>query len=114
MHEPEEEDPMGMEQTVSFPGAVPSWPTIRDVLTRQGQAVQMRLIDGELSFPDEEPPEAWREIRVAIGGNMVTVRRSAAAVTLVIWGNADAELLRVRDVLAAAFAEAGGGEVKAG
>lgn len=104
---------MGMEQTVTFPaGPVPAWPTVGDLLARSGFAVQMRMIDSELAFPDELPPAAWRELRLGTLGGMVTVRKSANAVALVTWGNADAALLQAWNALTWAFAEAGRGQVQ--
>ncbi len=100
---------MGLEQTVTFPSVIPSWPDVLQVLSRQGFNVQMRMIDGELAFPDEIPPEPWRELRVSSDAGMVTIRRAADRVTLVTWGNAEAPLIAIRDALAAAFAEAGAG-----
>ena len=48
---------MGMEQTVTFPAGSPcSWPAARALLASRGFPVQVRMIDGELSSPDEEPP----------------------------------------------------------
>ena len=103
---------MGVELRVTYPErAVPAWPTVAELLARHGWAVQMRMIDGELAFPDEQPPEAWREIRVAAGGAMITVRRSEQEVRLVAWGNADEAQRRLWQALAWAFASAGGGVV---
>src|SRR5205814_1612460 len=62
---------MGMSQTVTFSqGKPPAWPAVRDLLAGRGYPVQMRMIDGELAFPDEEPPETWRELRVASSQGM--------------------------------------------
>jgi hypothetical protein len=103
-----------MDQTVAFPqGKVPAWPEVAAVLARRGRPVQMRMIDGELAFPDEEPPPAWREIRVGASGAMVTVRRGEGRVVLVTWGNADAAARELWDLLTWAWAEAGGGLVQA-
>ena len=53
---------MGMEHAVTFPaGSPPSWPAARYLLASHGFPVQVRMINGELAFPDEEPPENWRE-----------------------------------------------------
>jgi hypothetical protein len=44
------------------------------------------MIDGELAFPDEEPPEDWRELRIGTPeGMMVTIRRERDRVVLVVW-----------------------------
>jgi hypothetical protein len=104
---------MGVQLSVDFAeGPTPAWPAVAEVLARHGWPVQMRMIDGELAFPDEQPPEGWREIRVAAGGAMVTVRRGEHDVTLVAWGNADEAQRRLWQVLAWAFAQAGGGLVR--
>jgi hypothetical protein len=104
---------MGVELNVTFPGRpVPAWPVVAKLLAGRGSAVQMRMIDGELAFPDEQPPEDWREIRVAAGGTMVTIRRSGQEVRLVAWGNADENQRRLWQLLAWAFAQAGDGLVR--
>ena len=98
---------MGMDQTVSFAGAGPDWAAVRDLLARHGYPVQMRMIDGQLAFPDEEPPEGWRELRVGTPQGMVTLRRGGGAVVCVTWGNADAALRQAWNALAWGWAEAG-------
>jgi hypothetical protein len=70
------------------------------------------MIDGELAFPDEQPPETWRELRFRTPQGMVTVRREANRLVFVTWGNADAELREQCDALAQTFADAGGGTVE--
>lgn len=104
---------MGMEQTVTFPAAAPAWADVADLLARAGLAVQMRMIDGELAFPDEAPPAGWRELRIAAGGAMVTLRRGEGQVAVVAWGNAGAAQRRLYDAAAWALARAGGGRVTA-
>jgi hypothetical protein len=103
---------MGMDQTVTFAADVPAWPAVRGLLARGGFPVELRMIDGELAFPDEEPPEAWRELRLGTPQGMVTVRRDAGRVVCVTWGNADAALREAWNAAAWAFAEAGGGRVQ--
>lgn len=80
---------MGMSQVVECPGGVPAWPVVAAALKAKGHAIQMRMIDGQLAFPDEQPSAEWRELRISLGGAMVTVRRQASAVEVVTWGNAD-------------------------
>jgi hypothetical protein len=106
---------MGMEQTVSYGGQpVPGWETIAGLLAQRGLVVQMRMIDGQLAFPDEVPPAEWRELRVGTTQGMVTLRREGASIVLVVWGNADLGLRQVWNALAWACAEAGGGRVQTG
>src|SRR5439155_11956977 len=81
---------MGMEQTVTFSVGRPvPWPSVRDLLVSHGFPVEVRMIDGELAFPNEEPPENWRELRLATSeGLVVTARREQDRVVLAGWGNA--------------------------
>jgi hypothetical protein len=103
---------MGMEQTVTFPAGAPDWPAVGGLLGRSGFPVQLRMIDGALSFPDEVPAATWRELRLGTPLGMVTVRRDGDRVTLVTWGNADAGLRQAWNALAWAFAAAGNGQVQ--
>jgi hypothetical protein len=102
---------MGMDQTVTFAGEPPAWAAVRDLLAARGFAVQTRMIDGELAFPDEAPPAGWRELRVGTPQGMVTLRREPGRVVCVTWGNADAALRQAWNALAWAWAAAGGGRV---
>lgn len=103
---------MGVEQSVTFASGVPDWTAVKAVLQRVNYGMQMRMIDGQLAFPDEEPAADWRELRLGTAGGMVTVRREPGRAIFVIWGNADAALLRGRNALIWAFAEAGQGLVE--
>jgi len=106
---------MGQERVVTFAAeAMPSWERVGELLGRSGFAVQMRMIDGQLAFPDEQPPENWAELRVGTPQGMVTIRRESDRVRLVTWGNADAAMLQAWNTLAWAFAEVGGGRVEDG
>ena len=103
---------MGMDLRVSFGETqLPSWPTVVAAMAARGWAVSMRMIDNELAFPDETPPETWRELRVGADGAMVTIRRAKDGVALVAWGNADAAQRRLWHRLAWAFASAGDGVI---
>jgi hypothetical protein len=105
--------PMGVDQTVTFPAGNPiSWSATRDLLASHGYPVSVRMIDGELAFPDEEPPANWRELRLGTPDGMITVRREPDRVVLVVWGNADAGLVQAWNALTWAFALAGKGQVQ--
>lgn len=104
---------MGMEQSISFAGTtIPAYPVVRDFLTQRGFPLQMGLIDGELAFPDELPPDSWRELRLRTPQGMVTVRRDGERVVFVTWGNADAAMLQAWNAVVYAFAEVGGGRIE--
>ena len=91
---------MGMSQRVDCPGGVPDWPTVAAKLP----APQMRMIDGQLAFPDEIPPADWHELRISLAGVMVTVRRDGDAVEVVTFGNADDSMRAAWETVAKAFA----------
>src|SRR6266545_6046817 len=103
---------MGMEQRVTF-GSVarPLWPAVAELLGARGLVVQLRMINAELAFPDDVPPENWRELRLGTPGGMVTLRREPAGVALVIWGNSEPALRQAWHALTWACAETTGGRV---
>src|SRR5262245_35265865 len=104
---------MGMEQSVIFgQPAIPSWPAVRDLLAGLAFPVQMRMIDGQLVLPTEEPPAVWRELRVGTALGMITLRRESDRVRVVTWGNADPGMRQAWNALAWAFAEAGAGRIE--
>ncbi len=106
---------MGIEQSVEFgPVGCPPWSAVADCLTQSHFPVQIRMIDGELAFPDETPPETWQELRIGTPSGMITVRRSAAGVALVTWGNADTSLRQAWNVLTWAIAHCSQGLVVTG
>ncbi len=97
---------MGMDQKITFsPAKMPTWPALCEWMAQKNCPLQMRMIDGELAFPDETPPEIWRELRVATAAGMITLRRETDGITLVIWGNADEKLRADCNTLASALAE---------
>lgn len=103
---------MGLQQSVDFESAtVPEWKQVGDLLVHHGFAVQIKMIDGQLAFPDETPGPEWSELRLGTPGGMVTVRRVQRAVDFVVWGNADALLFASRNMLMWAFAAAGNGSI---
>lgn len=103
---------MGMDRKVLFSVAAPTYGQLRDALASRQLTLQMRMIDGQLAFPDEEPPEGWKEIRVAIAQSMVTLRREADGIRLVTWGNAEAEMLQAWEALTWAVAKSTGGKIE--
>ena len=103
---------MGLDCTVRFPaGDTPSWGAIRSRLRQAGEAGQLRMIDGLPAFPDEDPPDDWKELRVGTAGGMVTVRRGADTLTCVVWGTADPKLDAGWRAVTWACAAAGGGVI---
>jgi hypothetical protein len=103
---------MGMEHVIEFGEAgCPPWANVKALLAASKYPVDIRMIDGELSFPDEAPPETWRELRVGTAGGMITVRRTGNALAVVTWENADAGMRAAWSALTWAFAQAGNGRI---
>jgi hypothetical protein len=101
-----------MDQKVVFASdRLPAWSRVAEFLASRGYPVQMRMIDGALAFPDELPGEDWRELRVGTAQGMVTLRREPDGLTLVTWGNADANLRQAWNALTWAVAHMTGGSV---
>lgn len=104
---------MGMDQKVIFTSdKTPTWTQFADLLAERKFPVQMRMIDAELAFPDEIPPETWRELRVGTPHGMITLRREPDSIALVIWGNADANMRQAWNVLTWAFARLTSGAIR--
>ena len=102
---------MGMQQIVVYNNIPPQWTAARDLLAARGISLELRMIDGELSAPDDQPPEAWKELRFGVPGGMVTVRRGDDRYVIVAWGNADAALRHAWNAVTWGFAAAGHGDV---
>lgn len=103
---------MGLDQSITVPaGSSPSCTLLRELLQRHGFPVQMRMIDGQLAFPDEEPPTEWQELRLSTPQGMVTIRQQPDRVTCTTWGNADRQLLQAWNAITWAIAEITQGNV---
>jgi len=83
------------------------------LLAQHGFPVQLRMIEGELAFPDEVPPDDWTELRVGTAQGMVTLRRQEDRVLVITWGNADQPLRETWNAVAWAVAEVGSGRIEA-
>ena len=103
---------MGMTHRITGLRAGISWPTLRDELAQRGLPAQLRMIDAQLAFPAEEPPENWSELRIGMAAGMVTIRRETDAVSVVIWGNADEALRAAWTTLATAITQVFGGSIQ--
>lgn len=104
---------MGLELVVVVPAQTTlAWPALCQALAQCGLAVSLRMIDGELAFPDEQPPDDWRELRLGLPAGMVTLARDSGVVRCVVWGNADSVLQEQWRTLAHIVAQLGGGTVQ--
>lgn len=103
---------MGMEHVVQFPdGPIPPLSQVMGVLADHQFPVQVRMVDGELTLPDEVPSERWEEVRLGTAAGMVTLRRRGQELAVVTWGNADQAMLSAWNAVAWAVAEAGRGKI---
>jgi hypothetical protein len=103
---------MGMDRHVRFgAGRQPTWNDIVARLQSAGVAAQLRMIDGQLAFPDETPADDWRELRIGAVSAMVTIRRTEDGVTCVVWGNADRPTREMWNATAWAFAAESEGKI---
>jgi hypothetical protein len=103
---------MGIDRRIGFaPRKLPTFEAVRDRLAKSGFPVQVRMMDGQLAFPDEIPPEYWHELRLGTPQGMITVRREGDDITCVTWGNADRLLLQGWNAVTWAFAVAGDGTI---
>lgn len=102
---------MGMTLTVRPSRPLPPWSDVTAELAHRGLSVQTRMIDGQLAFPDEAPPNGWREVRLGTPHGMVTVQRTGEAFAVVVWGNADEGLRGDWRSIAEALAGLTGGAV---
>jgi hypothetical protein len=104
---------MGMDYSITFAGrTIPSYEAVRARLAAHGFPIEMRMMDGELAFPDELPAEGWRELRIGTPGGMVTVRREGERVSVITWGNAEGAMRQAWQAVTWAFAEAGAGVIE--
>ena len=103
---------MGLNRLIEFPtDSRPTWESVRIAFQSVSENPVVRMIDNLPAFPDEIPEPGWRELRLALSGGMVTLRAAPNAWECIVWGNADAALLRSRDVACWAIASAGQGSI---
>ena len=86
-----------------MPTGQPTWQAVADRLCTLGEMPVVRMIDGLPAFPNESPPDDWRELRITLSGGMITLKREAHSWTLVTWGTADAALSAAEERLAQAI-----------
>ena len=102
---------MGVQRTVTFPAGEPAWAAVAAKLAEAGERPVVRMIDGLPAFPDEQPDDGWKELRLGFPAGMVTVARGPGGWRFTVWGTDDPALLRAQELTANAAALAGGGVV---
>lgn len=103
---------MGVQRVVTFPAGEPSWPAVASKLAEVGDPPVVRMIDGLPAFPDEQPADDWKEVRLSFPGGMVTVRREPMEWRFTVWGTDDPALLTAQKVCVWAVAAVGDGLVR--
>ena len=94
---------MGMELSILAPSL--DWTRIRLALDQFAPKGSLRMADGLLTFPEEEPSPDWRELRVALPSGMVTLKRTKNGLDLITWGIISEELLSQRNQLGLSLGE---------
>lgn len=102
---------MGVQRVVTFPAGEPTWPAVAAKLAEAGESPPIRMIDGLPAFPDEQPEDGWRELRLGFAAGMVTVARGQGGWRFTVWGTDDPALLRAQEVTVQAAVAVGGGVV---
>lgn len=103
---------MGMEHVIRFSsGGSPDLRRVMTLLAQHDFPVQVRMVDGELTLPDEAPPERWKEVRLGTSSGMVSLVRRGGEIAVVTWGNADEAMQRAWNAVAWAVAKAGDGQI---
>jgi len=100
-----------MERVVTFTGPPPAWEALHHEISASGLQVAIRMIDGLPAFPDETPADGWKEVRVSLAGEMITLRLAPGRLAVVVWGNANENQRRDWEQLAQACARATKGTV---
>jgi len=104
---------MGLDRKVLLKSnPTPAWASWTTLLAQRQLSVQIRMIDGQLAFPDEIPDDTWQELRVGLPACMLTLRREPDGIRVVTWGNASPDALREWKMTIWAIAKAGEGEVE--
>src|SRR3972149_3167165 len=101
-----------MEHVIRFSsGGSPDLRRVMTLLAQHDFPVQVRMVDGELTLPDEAPPERWKEVRLGTSSGMVSLVRRGGEIAVVTWGNADEAMQRAWNAVAWAAAKAGDGQI---
>lgn len=73
------------------------------MLAAEGLLCQVVMVDGALVAPAAPLVAGWREARLRTPAGMITLQQEGDEVALVVFGNADAATLAIRERLARAL-----------
>jgi hypothetical protein len=65
----------------------------------------LAMVDRVLQGPGATPPAVWRDARIRTPAGMVTLRRTASGVAVIVFGNADERLQAAQRAVATAIRE---------
>ena len=82
---------MGLEIVVPRQGLCPL-PSLIEALAAGGLPTSVAMVDNVLQGPGARPPAQWRDVRLRTPAGVVTLRRTASGVSVVVFGNADEKL----------------------
>ncbi len=100
---------MGVQRVVAFAAGEPTWPAVSAKLAAAGEVPPVRMIDGLPAFPDEQPEDGWRELRLGFAAGMVTIARGASEWRFTVWGTDDPALLAALEACVSAATAAASG-----
>ncbi|MGL4420199.1 MAG: hypothetical protein ACRCZF_06015 [Gemmataceae bacterium] len=104
---------MGVQREIQAIQVPLEWDRLAETLQALGFPMQVRMVDGLPAFPDEVPEPGWKELRVAIGGGMLTLRYATLTTMQVVgWSNLDQTMQKALDCLTATIAEQTRGTVQ--
>ncbi len=72
------------------------------------------MVDNALRPMQAPPPDDWRDVRLRTPAGMITLRRHAGGIAIVVFGNADAALQAAQRTVADALRTASDGRPSRG
>ena len=79
---------MGLEIVVPRRGLCPL-PTVLETLSAAGLPSTVAMVDSVLQGPGARLSAQWRDVRLRTPAGVVTLRRTASGIAVVVFGNAD-------------------------
>jgi hypothetical protein len=93
---------MGLEIVVTRPEA-PSIPAVLERLAAAGLPSMVVMVDGQLQDPSRPIPERWSDLRIRTPAGTVSLKRRPDGIAVVVFGNADAPMIKAQEAIAEAL-----------
>jgi hypothetical protein len=71
------------------------------LMVQAGQEIEILMMDGALVSAEATLPVGWRDVRLRTPAGTVTITRRDGALAVVVFGNADQNLLAIQKKIAA-------------